>query len=391
MLSKVALLLLVVFGFSLLSVSAHGEDVALVRIAHFAADAPDADGYVDGELVFEGVATGSVSAFMEIEPGTHTLTVAPAGEAMDSAGLEMADVELEAGHRYDVALTGQAADDSLAITLIDETAALADFDMSQGAAIFMVNNIAGAPAVTFLDDDIVHSENVGYGDLVVTFVPAGSWDTARAVAADDPETVIFDFDSEEDGLGGFWEPHGVYLYGLTGSYPGAMFEDYGIVDGAPYTTAANAVELLRSFGGKNLYYDANGEVVYQFDTLLELLDEAGLTEVLEDPEAHYTLVAPTDYAFSQLPESTLDSLRENPEQLRDVLLNHVVEGEVHGDPLADVDEITTARGMTYSVSHDEENFVYLLNDEIAVSDFSYPVGNGRVFLVDSMVMLPEEE
>jgi len=56
----------------------------------------------------------------------------------------------------------------------------------------------------------------------------------------------------------------------------------------------------------------------------------------------FTLFAPTDTAFKALPAGALDSLISNPEELKKVLLNHVVSGTVYSrglPPTGDVEVI----------------------------------------------------
>ena len=48
----------------------------------------------------------------------------------------------------------------------------------------------------------------------------------------------------------------------------------------------------------------------------------------------FTLFAPTDDAFRALPAGALDSLIANPEELKKVLLTHVVSGTVYSRGLS---------------------------------------------------------
>lgn len=63
----------------------------------------------------------------------------------------------------------------------------------------------------------------------------------------------------------------------------------------------------------------------RFCTLLRLIEKAGLTETVDGAES-ITLFAPTDAAFDKLSEATMCCLCNNPEQLRKVLLTHVLDG-----------------------------------------------------------------
>lgn len=62
----------------------------------------------------------------------------------------------------------------------------------------------------------------------------------------------------------------------------------------------------------------------RFSTLLELVTAAGLAETLSDPAATFTVFAPTNDAFAKLDEDTLNSLKEDTEGLKNVLLGHVL-------------------------------------------------------------------
>ncbi|MBV7378673.1 fasciclin domain-containing protein [Maritimibacter dapengensis] len=66
-----------------------------------------------------------------------------------------------------------------------------------------------------------------------------------------------------------------------------------------------------------------------FSTLVAAADAAGLVETLGS-EGPFTVFAPTNAAFEALPEGTVESLlmEENKDQLTQILLYHVVPGEV---------------------------------------------------------------
>ena len=61
-----------------------------------------------------------------------------------------------------------------------------------------------------------------------------------------------------------------------------------------------------------------------FSSALTLADY-GITKILEG-RGPFTVFAPSDAAFSALPVTTLNALRNNPLDLRKVLLYHVVPG-----------------------------------------------------------------
>jgi transforming growth factor-beta-induced protein len=90
----------------------------------------------------------------------------------------------------------------------------------------------------------------------------------------------------------------------------------------------------------------------QFSTLAEAMTAAGITQSLQG-EGPYTLFAPTDQAFAQLPAGALDALMkgENREQLKRLLQYHVIEGQeiMAADVLGRQSDVATASGERFSL------------------------------------------
>ena len=123
-----------------------------------------------------------------------------------------------------------------------------------------------------------------------------------------------------------------------------------------------------------------------FSTLLAAAAAAGLVETLQG-EGPYTLLAPTDEAFAALPEGTVAELLkpENKQQLTDVLLYHVVDGEVPAEDVMGMQEFTTLQGGTVRVSTQGETV--MLNDA-TVTTADVMASNGVIHVIDT-VLLPE--
>lgn len=122
----------------------------------------------------------------------------------------------------------------------------------------------------------------------------------------------------------------------------------------------------------------------RFATLVRAVEAADLVETLQQP-GPYTLFAPTDEAFDQLPDGALEDLLDDPEQLREVLLYHVVEGEVTSDDLSDGDTPATVQGDNLDVSIDGE--AVTVNDA-SVVEADIEASNGVIHAIDG-VLLPE--
>jgi uncharacterized surface protein with fasciclin (FAS1) repeats len=86
----------------------------------------------------------------------------------------------------------------------------------------------------------------------------------------------------------------------------------------------------------------------KFDTLTALLKKAGLVKTLKGKGA-YTVFAPTDKAFSKVPNATLDALAKDKAKLRAVLLYHVAKGKLPAAKVVKRDSIKTLNGQRVRV------------------------------------------
>ena len=122
----------------------------------------------------------------------------------------------------------------------------------------------------------------------------------------------------------------------------------------------------------------------RFATLVQAVEAADLVETLQQ-EGPYTVFAPTDEAFDQLPDGALEDLLDDPQQLREVLWYHVVEGEVTAEDLSDGDTPATVQGENLDVSIDGEHVT--INDA-SVVEADIEASNGVIHAIDG-VLLPE--
>jgi uncharacterized surface protein with fasciclin (FAS1) repeats len=86
----------------------------------------------------------------------------------------------------------------------------------------------------------------------------------------------------------------------------------------------------------------------KFDTLVSLVKEAGLARTLRR-DGPFTVFAPTDRAFSKVPDSTLAELAEDKEMLRAVLLYHVVDRKLPARRLVKRDSVETLNGQSLRI------------------------------------------
>jgi transforming growth factor-beta-induced protein len=124
-----------------------------------------------------------------------------------------------------------------------------------------------------------------------------------------------------------------------------------------------------------------------FTTLVGALQATGLVEALAG-EGPFTVFAPSDEAFAKLPAGTLESL--TPEQLKDILLYHVVAGKVMAADAVALDgqmADTLLEGKQLAISVDGETV--MINDaKVVTADVE--AGNGVIHVIDSVLLPPTE-
>ena len=124
----------------------------------------------------------------------------------------------------------------------------------------------------------------------------------------------------------------------------------------------------------------------QFNTLAAALEAGGLVDTLKG-SGPFTVFAPTDAAFADLPDGTLDSLLkpENKDQLVKILTYHVVPGKVTAAQVTDLTEATTVEGQAVAISTSGD--VVRINDATVVAA-DVMASNGVIHVIDK-VLLPE--
>ena len=123
----------------------------------------------------------------------------------------------------------------------------------------------------------------------------------------------------------------------------------------------------------------------RFTTLVTALQAAGLDSVLAG-EGPFTVFAPTDDAFGKLPEGTIASLLETIPELKNILLYHVVSGNVLAADVVTLESAVTLQGQTVSISVMGD--VVKINDsQVIITDIQG--SNGIIHVIDT-VLLPAE-
>jgi transforming growth factor-beta-induced protein len=145
--------------------------------------------------------------------------------------------------------------------------------------------------------------------------------------------------------------------------------------------------VIHSIGAVLTPVEDNVDTAIQLElnTLVTAIQEAGLEETLRG-EGPFTIFAPTDEAFDELPEGTLEELLGDPEALANVLTYHVVDGRFFAADLEDGMELETLQGGTVTISIGEEVGV----NDAAVTEADVLTSNGVIHVINA-VLNPEEE
>lgn len=121
-----------------------------------------------------------------------------------------------------------------------------------------------------------------------------------------------------------------------------------------------------------------------FNTLVAAVKAADLVSTLKS-EGPFTVFAPTDEAFANLPEGTLDELLkpENKEKLASILTYHVVPGKLMSDKVVEMKSATTVNGKDVSISVVDGNV--MINDATVVKA-DVKASNGVIHVIDKVIL-----
>lgn len=123
-----------------------------------------------------------------------------------------------------------------------------------------------------------------------------------------------------------------------------------------------------------------------FTTLLTAIDTAGLTTTLSG-DGPFTLFAPTNSAFANLPDGELTALLANPDTLARRLLYHILPDAVYRWDLMLELERATVLGPTIAI-YDDCYKAFLNMDEATILTQDLVATNGIIHVIDSVLALP---
>ena len=122
----------------------------------------------------------------------------------------------------------------------------------------------------------------------------------------------------------------------------------------------------------------------RFTTLVAALQAADLVETLQG-DGPFTVFAPTDDAFAKLPEGTVAALLEDAPALTNILLYHVVAGNVMAADVVKLDAATTAQGEAVTITVDGDT-VRINDAQVVITDIV--ASNGVIHVIDTVLLPP---
>ena len=121
-----------------------------------------------------------------------------------------------------------------------------------------------------------------------------------------------------------------------------------------------------------------------FNTLVAALQAADLVETLSG-DGPFTVFAPTDEAFADLPDGTVESLLlpENKEQLVAILTYHVVAGDVLAAEVVTFAGAPTVNGQSVTITVSESG---VMVDSANVIQTDIVASNGVIHVIDAVIL-----
>lgn len=147
--------------------------------------------------------------------------------------------------------------------------------------------------------------------------------------------------------------------------------------GSPATSSTNKLTLSELL--------QRGASAGSFKTLAKAIQEAGLTQMIQESNGSFTVFAPTDEAFAALPAGTLEKLLkpENKALLRQVLAYHVVPSELPSNELKTGLVKTLGGGLAVRVSPGK----VVVNDATVIQP-DIKASNGVVHAINRVLISP---
>lgn len=174
----------------------------------------------------------------------------------------------------------------------------------------------------------------------------------------------------------------------------AMGLALAVSSGIAFAAAVTEVGGAKMYNGRTIVENASNSPKHE--TLVAAVKAAGLVETLKG-KGPFTVFAPTDDAFENLPDGTVDSLLkpENKGKLKSVLTYHVVPGRLDAGTFkkrikqnGGSVQLETVNGETLTVTKNGHNYVVRdqAGNTASISTYDVYQSNGVIHVVDTVLM-----
>ncbi|MEH1766961.1 MAG: fasciclin domain-containing protein [Nostoc sp.] len=119
-----------------------------------------------------------------------------------------------------------------------------------------------------------------------------------------------------------------------------------------------------------------------FNTLIKAAKAVNFIETLKSPGS-FTLFAPTDEAFANLPEGTLDLLLQDIPKLQKIVAYHIASGDIRSDDLLEINEAETLEGSILAIESADGKFK-VNNANVLKTDIL--TDNGVIHIIDAVLI-----
>ena len=118
-----------------------------------------------------------------------------------------------------------------------------------------------------------------------------------------------------------------------------------------------------------------------FTTLVAAIKAAGLVETLKG-DGPFTVFAPTDEAFANLPAGTVEALLKDKVKLAQILTFHVVSGQKNAGDVVGAKSLETVQGQSLTV--DTTDGVRIGGANVITTDIK--TSNGVIHVIDTVLI-----
>ena len=148
--------------------------------------------------------------------------------------------------------------------------------------------------------------------------------------------------------------------------------------------AVTGASAARTQASKNIVEKA--VAAGNFETLVQLVQDAGLEETLAE-DGPFTVFAPTDEAFDAVPDETLAALAADPEELKRVLLYHVVAGRYPARRVVKKNSLKTLAGPRVDVTYRKRKGIVKVGGARVIAP-DVRASNGVIHAIDRVLIPP---